>query len=394
MKKRIISMILAAVMLLTVTACGSGGQSDAGGSPSAAVTAGPAGPSLSAGSAATPEPDYRLSKVLSAGTTIWYELDDDNNPLGKDSYLYTIYVLHPDGTFIFAPNQKRRLGELAQMEDADIIAMVEEEYQAMVDYEIREKYSGFLERQFVTNFINDFTCGGFFREQYVLAEEGIIEFINYFLSKRRFKIDAEIIESAVAAALKEYGPAAEAATKATKGNYWNILLDYAIECEYHENVPEFSEFCSNLIWSPDAPTVASLGTLYNALNEMAKSICSVINEEANTQAEAARLNTGCQYKLSIATDSTGNYTQSVKLWLDVPVKDRIYEFTLSQRGMGDFENNFEVYDSIYAGFALRGGMDSFSDILYTRVNENVFFQLDDVATSGLPVDVEAKDLFG
>lgn len=146
--KRAISIFLVAIMILSLTACG-GGKEVGGDAPDAADEA-PAvadeAPANADGDTADADGftihqetlengevmewksiDRPLSEYLSSGRTIWYYITPGDKALGREAPVYSIFVLEPDGTTIFAYSNMN-LGELAQMTDEEIIAMVQTDY--------------------------------------------------------------------------------------------------------------------------------------------------------------------------------------------------------------------------------------------------------------------------
>lgn len=69
--------------------------------------------------------EYTLSEYLAMGETIWYQMGEYE---GKNSEVDRIFVLEPDGSMYIADRVKHTLGELEQMEDADIVEMVKAVY--------------------------------------------------------------------------------------------------------------------------------------------------------------------------------------------------------------------------------------------------------------------------
>lgn len=119
--KRIISILLAIIMILSLAACGGGSKKK--------------NTPVAGGAAWGMPPDadglVTMSDYLSAGQTIWYEVSGDDI-VGRESSVKTIFVLQDDGTMISAkPGIK--LGELAQMTDEDIVSLVKENFEVEVE---------------------------------------------------------------------------------------------------------------------------------------------------------------------------------------------------------------------------------------------------------------------
>lgn len=98
-----------------------------------------------------------------------------------------------------------------------------------------------------------------------------------------------------------------------------------------------------------------------------------------------------RYKLAIVTESTGRYTKSVMLAMEIggiiTEMELTYEYPV-QKGDDVTSNcNTIVYDSLYGGYRSDGVY------FYTRVDSKAHFMLDQMGSSGLPYDVNPESLF-
>lgn len=389
MKTRISSMILAAAMLLTLAACGGGGNSDGGSTPSAAVTVGPAGPSLSAGSDATPEPtpepDYRLSKVLSAGQTIWFELEKPGK--GKDADVDTIYVFEPDGTVIYGlpyheDMKHYTLGELEKMEDAEIIALARESYEALVTRSINSIIMSDSDFNLFSHLCNQFS---YETEGSIPTKEKVLEILRsaYWYNDQSI---VDVMAQEVSDAIDQCWPEIEAAYALPTDSIiamQDALYGYTSYCwTWGEPVIPLSEYVTS-----SKEKLEMVQTAYDALMDLSKAVRSVLLDVDPELVEARNNIQPIQYKLGITTDSTGNNTKSMVLAFYNPnpgLNSHINSETVSLLTI----DGVQVYDSYYSGYQL-----AYSCLL-CRTDRNVSFQLDGLGDSDLPVDVKAEDLFG
>lgn len=393
MKTRITSMILAAVMLLALAACGNSGKST-GGSPSDAATFNPAGPSFSAGSAATPEPtpepDYRLSKVLSAGQTIWFEVEKPGK--GKDAEVERIYVFEPDGTVVDSSllsdenGHHYTLGQMEQMEDAEIIALARESYEALVTYSIDH----IIMDQDDFNLFSDL-CMGIYQqaEGRMPTKAELLEMLGYYWYKdqRITDVMAQEVSDAIDQCWPEFAASYAVPSDSVK-DMQKMLDAYTSYCWSAGGGPviSLSEYLSDFVTSSQE-RLELAQTAYDALMDLSKAVRSVLLDVDPELAEARNNIQPIQYKLAITTDSTGNNTKSMVLAFYNP--NPSHDFPISSKTVSPLTiDGIQVYDSYYSGYQL-----AYSCLL-CRTDRNVSFQLDGLDGSDLPVDVSAEDLFG
>ena len=111
---KLLSGALALATALTVTAFG-GGNGNAG------SYAGSGGGNQSAAGDLLPGlTGTTLSDYLSGGESVWYLVNGSAASAGKDTVVERIYLLESDGTAWGGEVDDLTLGDLAQMEEADI----------------------------------------------------------------------------------------------------------------------------------------------------------------------------------------------------------------------------------------------------------------------------------
>lgn len=373
--KKIVSLILCLAMLLTLCACSSKDEPkthevDMGGYTIEITSV-----------------DYTLSEYLSSGETIWYQLDEDK---GKDSDVKKIFVINPDGTLYYIDKVTETLGELEQMEDADIVAMVKEEYhrkalvnmvgcdpsnEELVKEWVQSALFGYsmpLEVMYEGFRLNDLIEYGYYEGQPVLltaleAEKEGVD--SVFEAARGLWLDGEGVE--VLDLLQDLHR-----DSLDEEQICEVLRDFF---DYHPEIDCIIEQIHNV---------------YSLLPD----VVNDVSENILTQAEDISKNIQpVPYKLAITTDPSGNHTASMLFayqLISTPAVTRFdgfnlyYQYPITTSEGITTNCTTVVYDSIYGGFSDDG------DLFYTRINTNAHFMLDQVGENDLPVDVkDVKSLF-
>lgn len=378
MKKlyKITSFVLCVALLLTLCACGNENAPEITGNnqPNQSGVVDDVAPEDRP--AAPADLEYTVSEYLATGETIWYMIDENK---GKDSFVKRIFVIEPNGTLYTMHSVQYTLGELEQMNDADIAAMVKTEYaKQCIDY-----YAFYME--------NDT------EETLALLKQGLIP----------VEIFARLI----------YVPAAELIVT----NAENIVFDDA----YYEDIvsvltlwenfmrkhgtsEDFLSSCSYMLCEPQSAledwlvSMVSDGEIttegaeaLKAVSQAYEALCKLFYDSKRAEIEAFMETVQpCPYQLVIVTDSTGNNTSYMEL---VYQTTRIDGYTgidaqpltyIYPAGQNNGNSTTLVYDSLYGGY-YNGG-----DYLFTRVSDDVHFMLDAVGTYDLPIDVkDCESLF-
>lgn len=116
------------------------------------------------------------------------------------------------------------------------------------------------------------------------------------------------------------------------------------------------------------------------------------------------------YQLTLVSDSTGNKTTNENLCYMqfaplsgresdyMPFTNDIYTMTLSYVYLYESDqgstNCFQIYDSWYGGYSIEEYKEGYhSEYFLTRVNSPMIFNLDEIGTKNIPVDVTSFSLF-
>lgn len=123
--KKLMAGVMAACMITSLAACGdtqTDGKTD---------SSNPGSTKEESGKEEEPEEvSYTFSEALAwDGIHIWYELNKNSNPIGKDSKVEFYYIMEDGELKVYANPVRHTLGELAKMTDEEIIAMLESENQ-------------------------------------------------------------------------------------------------------------------------------------------------------------------------------------------------------------------------------------------------------------------------
>lgn len=329
--------------------------------------------------------DYVLSEYLSEDETIWYLLDEDK---GKSSDVEMIFVINPDGTLYYVDRVKYTLGELEQMADADIIAMVEEGYRQAA-----------LKKEMKVNLYN---------------RESAYEYLYFALFWERFT-DMLYYSNNDFSAYFESNPVLAEAVEPVKDSledvyaaFWDMLQ----EINRSENVYDMMFILEELLCTIQAYRTVSVeeicagmrneyagfpGSKYvmDELDAIFARIPAVVEAVYNNMLQLAETIykeiQPTPYRMSILTDSTGNYTASVQFaYLSLSAPDGYgtggfklyYQYPITTSEEITTNCTTVVYDSVYGGYRTDHGL------FYTRINTNAHFMLDQVGQSDLPVDVK------
>lgn len=375
--KKLVSIILCLAMLLSLCACGSKDEPkthevDIGGY-SVEITS----------------VDYILSEYLSKDETIWYQLDEDK---GKASDVKKIFVINPDGTLYYVDKVSYTLGELEQMEDADIAAMVKNEYRQSV----------------ITGALGvdpDNKNATYEYLYHVLFWERLGDIVNnpdadiyaYLANRPGLAAAVEDEKDCIDAVYAVFRNLAEDIQNSEYGSDMAYILDEALYSIINfASVEEVCEVLKNEYadLSGVEYVLSKLEESYSLMPVAIEAVYSNILSQVETMSGNVQ---PTQYKMAITTDSTGNHTASMLFayqLISTPSGTRFDDFNLYYQypittSEGITTNcTTVVYDSIYGGFSDDG------DLFYTRINTNAHFMLDQIGECDLPIDVkDIKTLF-
>lgn len=313
--------------------------------------------------------EYTVSEYLATGETIWYMIDENE---GKDSFVKRIFVIEPNGTLYTMNNVRRTLGELEQMDDVDIAAMVKTEYaKQCVDY-----YESYMETDREET-LNSLKQGLIVQEVFETAI--YVPVTELLASDPGLIFDEAYYEDIVSVLtlwenfMRKHGTSEEL-----------LLSSSYMLCEPQSALRDWivSMVSEGEITEEGAEALKAVGQAYEDLcNAFYDSKCAEIEAFIDTVQP-------CPYKLVIVTDSTGNNTSYMELVyqttkigghtnIDAQPLSYIYP-----AGQNNGNSNTVIYDSLYGGYYNDG------DYLFTRVSDDVHFMLDAVGTYDLPIDVK------
>ena len=370
MKKNTLTqlMSLTLAVALTLTACG-GGKDD----PGAGSTGAPGGVQavLEAAQGTT------LSQYLSGGERIWYLVNGSVTGAGKDTEVERIFLLEPDGTAYCGEADGLTLGDLAQMEEAEIAGLAREaQREAALEGEIGNSgYSLYDVLEDRGAALGSILFGDYSYMAEVIsmsAENGFVEEMmdDYciYLQADTSGVpqDLDALFRTCIDQMVSYCTFVQGYVGFVDG--W-FLAD-AVIGEERDIIPE-------CIYSEDPALLERTYQFYDAFTASVDAIVAY--------AERYEPAPG-QYKLSLNTDRTGNATERVTFACAVPQiagSTEIVSFTY-QATSGEAQT---VYDASYGGVNVEGGA------FLTRLEGSYSFVLEQPGDSDLPVDVAPEALF-
>lgn len=284
------------------------------------------------------------------------------------------------------------LGELEQMEDADIAAMVKENYRQAVikgaigvDPDNKNATYEYLYHVLFWERLGD------------MVNNPDADIYAYFANRPGLAAAVEDEKDCIDAVYAVFRNLAEDIQNSEYGSDMAYILGEALYSIINfASVEEVCEVLKNEY--ADLPggeyVLSKLEESYSLMPVAIEAVYSNILSQVETMSGNVQ---PTQYKMAITTDSTGNHTASMLF---------AYQLisTPSGREFDDFNLYYQypvttsegittncttvVYDSIYGGFSDDG------DLFYTRINTNAHFMLDQVGESDLPIDVkDIKTLF-
>lgn len=384
--KRIACFILSIALLLTLCACGSNNIPEATGTnqqnmpntnqPGVVEDIAPEDrPAIPA------DYEYTLSEYLATGDTIWYMFESNK---GKESQVTYIYVLTADGyIYWYRPYPHILLGELEQMADADIIAMVKEAYpRQQFGYEIFTSENEYIK------------CVA--REAIFQREVILFDSAKYYLDPDAFTAQSlyaygyengGFMPTFVQNAVEENWDIIEQTyyelwqCMAEHGSFVDFFMEWILPTRHPEEIEGLISQSENI----DADAVNAFMEIFYKMNDVVEVVFADYNAQAEAYCETIE---PAAYALAIITDSTGNNTEAMYLAHTARSQENTYVtgMTLSYEypaGQNHSNCHTVVYDSLYGGY-----IADHDDYLYTRVSGKLHFMLDAVGTYDIPIDVK------
>ena len=358
---KLMSLTLALATALTLTACGGGGDDSGAGNTSSGTPGG-------AQSVQETAQGTTLSQYLSGGESIWYLVGGLGiTDLGKDTEVKQIFLLEPDGTAYCGEVEDLTLGDLSQMEEAEIADLAREAYQEKVLGEFGGVDSA------ADLIASVFSRRGMFMEFIDMVYFGE-PWEGYIPSSSNPELN-RLLDAwgQTAANLAERFPDGELPFDSY------ALMDIVMDTEELDASGTLETTLESYVYDPSAveQTAAFCREFTAAANDIVNYLSTY---------EAAP----CQYQLALNTDSTGNETENVTFACSIPSATGDAEiFSFTYRDTAGTPQT--VYDVAYGGVGLPGrGAGAF----VTRMEGNYYhFSLEQPGTSDLPVDVEPEELF-
>ena len=414
--KKCICLVLSLIMLLTLCACGSNNGSETDSTtgmsqqntpvtnPSGVVDDDtpdnkPAQPTAKA---------YTLSEYLATGETIWFQMDANE---GKDSEVQQIYVFEPDGT-MFHTGVSYTLGELEQMDDAEIVDMVKQDY--ISDVAIGNSNWSFVnldKEQVISNIF--FTIRGIAEpildistgEITAKTKETIIDFIEtnaqnlgsvYLAEEMVARADQiALIIQPIDALASMMGQRSEFKSDDYSSSFFDSSYFRSLAWYYvtNEELPEDHVLHTTIDYIASVGFEKELKAIETATAGLYDLAEEIYNNTVKRFEDSKTLVQPGQYRLSIVSDSTGNNTLSMKLHYQyvsdfATMETRTRDLTLDVMIPVDVGGNTcdtVVYDSIYGGYC------SYDNLFYTRAVAGMELNLDQIGKSDLPIDVKDSE---
>lgn len=372
MKKlyKITYFVLCVALLLTLCACGSENATEAIGNTQTNQSGAVADIAPEDRPIVPADQEYTVSEYLATGETIWYMIDENE---GKDSHVKRIFVIEPNGTLYIMRGGQYTLGELAQMNDADIAAMVKAEYaKQCIDY-----YAFYMENdteETLTSLRNDLIPQEIFETLiYVPVDELIATEAEYIIFDDAYYEDVVSVLTLWEDFMRKYGTSEE----------------FLLSCSYLFCIPQYAREDQLAAMVSNGEITTEGAEALKAVGQVYEDLCKAFYDSKCAEIEAF-IDTvqPCPYKLVIVTDSTGNNTSYMELvyqttqisgYTNIDAQPLTYIYPA---GQNNGNSNTVIYDSLYGGYYNDG------DYLFTRVSSDVHFMLDAVGTYDLPIDVK------
>ena len=364
---KLLSGALALATALTVTACG-GGNGNAG------SDAGSAGGNQSAAGDLLPGlTGTTLSDYLTGGESVWYLVNGSAASAGKDTEVERIYLLESDGTAWGGEVDDLTLGDLAQMEEADIADLAREAHRETALWgsyfsELSGDDPAYRGEALGAMLFGDYSMMGDLFSTAVGAGGSIDELIAAYSNPDTPDMPQELIDL-VRACLDPIA------------GYCEYLQTNPIDLEVWGLADALTfgdrELIGECVYSDDPAALERTYQLYDEYMAAAEAVSAYVDSYEPDPG---------QYALSLNTDRTGNAAASLTFAVAVPRVSGTTEITsfTCYATAGEAQ---VVYDTSY------GGMDVDGGAFLTRMEGSYDFTLEQPGESDLPVDAAPEELF-
>lgn len=358
---KLVSLGLSVAVALSLSACGGDSKSDASEetrSPVAERGEAITGQSGAQENLAEAAGGVTLSQWLGSGETIWYVTETPVSQLGKDTEVETILLLGADGTACSGDADGLTLGELAQMEEAEIAELTRETYNREA---MGGEFAAYLEEDDGRRMarLNEMYLGG---TMWMLATEP--SYGEAILSE----LKTMDLPEGMLPLLEEYVGIFSQPLEQPE------VLEQALMAVYDFQSMDIVE---EVLAGADPAAAEPIREMFNQAVDAQNRIADVL--ERSSEAEPGR------WALSINTDRTGNNTESMTFaWSAARTRSDKVSSVIFYASSGAGQT---VYDVLYGGVDLEGGGS-----LVTRV-DGAYSVILETPDSGLPMDVEPEELF-
>ncbi len=363
---KLMSLTLALATTLTLTACGGGGD-DSGAENTSSGTPGGAQSVQETAQGTT------LSQYLSGGESVWYLVNGSVSSVGKDTEVEQIFLLNPDGTAWGGEVNGLTLGDISQMEEAEIADLAREAHRETALWcsyfsELSGADPAYRGEVLGAMLFGDYTMLGDFFSTAVGSDLTVDEMIDYYCSPDFPDLPQEL-SALVRACLDPIASYCEY-LKANPIDLEVWGLADALTFGDRELIPE-------CVYSDDPAALERTYQLFDEYLAAAEAVSAYVDSYEPDPG---------QYALSLNTDRTGNATESVTFAVAVPQisgSTEITSFTCYATA-GEAQT---VYDASYGGMSVEGGA------FITQLEGSYSFVLEQPGDSNLPVDAEPEELF-
>ena len=314
-----------------------------------------------------------LSQYLSGGESVWYLVNGSVSSVGKDTEVEQIFLLNPDGTAWGGEVNGLTLGDISQMEEAEIADLAREAHRETALWgsyfsELSGDDPAYRGEVLGAMLFGDYTMLGDFFSTAVGSDLTVDEMIDYYCSPDFPDLPQEL-SALVRACLDPIASYCEY-LKANPIDLEVWGLADALTFGDRELIPE-------CVYSDDPAALERTYQLFDEYLAAAEAVSAYVDSYEPDPG---------QYALSLNTDRTGNATESVTFAVAVPQisgSTEITSFTCYATA-GEAQT---VYDASYGGMSVEGGA------FITQLEGSYSFVLEQPGESDLPVDAEPEELF-
>lgn len=347
MKKRMVAMVMAVMMVATMTGCG---KSD----DKLTVSVGtPAGQTVADSNKVPGEKEVKtLTQILDENEyTIWYDI----NAVDKNDFP-NIMIFYNDGTYIYlgqSSEGNKKLGEYAQMSDEEIKTYVEEKSKEVNDMRAENALAEECKQK--------------------ASELGYYCYGDYYATQNieMLKLNVSTLISMSEGEICQYdGDVPADVYEELKQQYSGAVVDWVKD--------NWEQARTDL----EQGTVSNLDEITNSYIAEAGAVCDGALEELKNSQPEVSYDRG-HYYISVWTDATGNKVQKEQVSLRKP--DGSGDPTLELIGVVGAQ---PVYESYYGGYFKENG----GKMWITRIDSNIRFEYDAIGTEGVTIDRYADEI--